>query len=277
MNFEVLFDQAEDAVAPDAAIARYGKLGFPSSPPGRPWIYANFVQTLDGVVSLLGDEASGGDISGIPEDRWLMDLLRAHADAVILGMGTLRTETQLERPRPRGPVFRIMDPELQQLRSRLGLGRERNVLVSARGDFQLSDYAVFDGKLVDATVLTTRDGARKLQAQQSSGVEVLGVEAAGAGIDCAKAVALLRERYGIRYLLCEGGPSLYGAMLTSGLIDEKFLTVSPMEVGDMSVDGRRPTILPGAALGKDDSVRWRWLSCRKVGDHQFHRFRRVPR
>src|SRR6266487_2854649 len=98
MNFEVLFDHGEDPVAPDAAMGCYGRLGFPS-PPGRPWIYANFVQSLDGIVSLLGDEASGADISGLQEDRWLMDLLRAQADAVILGMGTLRTETRLQRPR----------------------------------------------------------------------------------------------------------------------------------------------------------------------------------
>ena len=280
MNFEVLFDRGEDPVSPDPAMACYGKLGFPS-PAGRPWIYANFVQTLDGIVSLLGDEASGADISGLSEDRWLMDLLRAHADAVILGMGTLRTEQQLQRPRPRGPVFRIMDSELQQLRSRLGRGRERNVLVSARADFQLSDYAVFDGDLVDATVLTTHEGARRLETQGRAGVEVLGVKTlctTARGIptlDLAEAVALLQERYGIRYLLCEGGPSLYGSMLTAGLIDEKFLTVSPMEVGDMSVDGRRPTILPGVALGKEDAVRWQWLSCRRVADHQFHRFRRV--
>ena len=275
MNFEVLFDHGEGPLVPEAAMARYGKLGFPPPPERRPWVYANFVQTLDGIVSLLGDEASGSDISGLAEDRWLMDLLRAHADAVILGMGTLRTERRLLRPRPRGPVFRIMEPELQQLRSRLGRGRERNVLVSARADFQLSDFAVFDGELVDATVLTTPEGARKLQAQQSPGVEILGVEPAGLGIDMAAAVALLQERYGIRYLLCEGGPTLYGSMLTSGLIDEKFLTVSPMEAGDMSVDGRRPTVLPGIALGKEDAFRWSWLSCRKVGDYQFHRFRRV--
>ena len=274
MNFEVLFDHGEDPVAADAAVAGYGRLGFPT-PSGRPWIYANFVQTLDGIVSLLGDEAGGADISGLPEDRWLMDLLRAHADAVILGMGTLRAETRLQRPGPRGPVFRIVDPELQQLRKRLGRGRERNVLVSARGDFLLSDYAIFDGVKVDATVMTTHEAARRLQAQSSPGVEVLGIESAGAGLVLPKAIALLQERYGIRYLLCEGGPSLYASMLTSGLIDEKFLTVSPIEAGDMSVEGRRPTVLPGVGLHKDDAVRWRWLSCRKAGDHQFHRFRRV--
>jgi riboflavin biosynthesis pyrimidine reductase len=273
-DFEVLFDDGEDCGKADAATVRYGKLGFPAPPASRPWIFANFVQSLDGIVSLLGDEASGAEISGLAEDRWLMDLLRVHADAVLLGMGTLRAEHRLQRPRPRGPVFRIVDPALQQLRSRLGRGRERNIFFSAHADFQLDNFAVFDGLQVDATVVTTHEGARRLEAQQNSAVDILAVDAADEGIDLAQAVALLRERYNIRYLLYEGGPSLYAAMLTAGLIDEKFLTVSPIEVGGMSASGPRPTVLPGIGFDKEHAVHWRWLSCRKVGDHQFHRFRR---
>jgi riboflavin biosynthesis pyrimidine reductase len=277
-DFEVLFDHGGSSEV-KTALARYGTLGFPPAPEGRPWIYANFVQTLDGIVSLLGDEASGADIGGLPEDRWLMDALRAQADAVILGMGTLRAEQKMGRPRARGPVFRIVDPELQQLRRELGRGRERNVLVSARADFQLSDYAVFDGEQVDATVITTREGARRLEEQPHPGVDIVAVEAAGEegaerSVDLRQAVAALKEQYGIRYLLCEGGPSLYSGMLMAGLIDEKFLTVSPLEVGEMSAHGVRPTVLPGVGLSRQDAVRWRWLSCRKVDDYQFHRFRR---
>ncbi len=167
-EFQVLFDHGESSQSLDPAMARYGKLAFPAPPAARPWIYANFVQTLDGVVSLLGEEAGGADISGLPEDRWLMDLLRAHADAVILGMGTLREEQRMGRPRARGPVFRIMDAGMQQLRTRLRRGRERNVLVTARADFQMSDYAVFDGEHVDVTILTTRQGAGKLEPQHES-------------------------------------------------------------------------------------------------------------
>ena len=265
-------------------MAPYGKLEFPASVRGNPWIYANFVQTLDGIVSLLGDEAGGADISEIPEDRWLMDLLRAHADAVMLGMGTLREEQRMGRPRPRGPVFRIVDTGMQQLRTKLGRGRERNVLVTARADFQMKDYAVFDGEQVDVTVVTTREGAECLEAQRGkphhshAWVDILAVDAAeagkGEGVDLRHAVAALQERYGIRYLLCEGGPTLYSGMIKAGLIDEKFVTVAPMEVGRLSVYGPRPTVLPEIGLSKQEAVRWQWLSCRKVGDYQFHRFRR---
>jgi riboflavin biosynthesis pyrimidine reductase len=229
---------------------------------------------------LLGADASGAAISQLAEDRWLMDLLRAHADAVMLGMGTLREEQKMSRPRPRGPVFRIMDAELEQLRARLGRGRQRNVLVTARAEFRMSDYAVFDGDLVDVTVVTTREGARRLEAQRGSEhgahawVDIIAVDGAGVGVDLRQAVTALGERYGIRYLLCEGGPTLYSAMLVAGLIDEKFLTVSPLEVGRVSAQGSRPSVLPKVGFSRDEAVRWSWLSCRKVGDHQFHRFRR---
>jgi 5-amino-6-(5-phosphoribosylamino)uracil reductase len=105
-------------------------------------------------------------------------------------------------------------------------------------------------------------------------VDIVAVDPAGESVDLPQAIAALQERYGIRYLLCEGGPALYSGMLTSGLMDEKFLTVSPLEVGAMSAHGPRPTVLPTVSLSKQDAVHWRWLSCRKVADYQFHRFRR---
>jgi riboflavin biosynthesis pyrimidine reductase len=278
-DFQVLFDHGERSELLDPEMALYGKLGFPARGE-KPWVYANFVQTLDGIVSLLGDEAGGADISESAEDRWLMDLLRAHADAVILGVGTLREEQRMGRPRPRGPVFRIMDPGMQQLRTKLHKGRERNVLVTARADFQMSDYAAFDAELLDVTLVTTHVGAKRLEPQLKAHpkVDLIAVDddSRGEGLDLRKAVAQLKERYGISYLLCEGGPGLYSGMLTAGLIDEKFVTVAPIEVGQSSAQGARPTMLPNVGFSKEEAVRWEWLSCRKVGDYQFHRFRRRP-
>jgi riboflavin biosynthesis pyrimidine reductase len=194
----------------------------------------------------------------------------------MVGMGTLRTERRMRRPGPRGPVFRIVDSELRRLRERLGRGRERNVLVSASGSFSLDDFAVFDGTHVDATIVTTPQGAARLEKQVAahSSVDLLVVEPAGEGVDLARAVAALRERHGIRSLLCEGGPTLYSKMLAAALIDELFLTVSPVLVGARSAEGQRPSLLPESALDSRNAVRWRWLSCRRVGDYQFHRFRR---
>ena len=281
-DFEVLFDHGERSELADPVYAAYGELGFPPAPPDRPWIFANFVQTLDGIVSLLGAEASGSDISQSPEDRWLMDLLRAHADAVLIGMGTLRAEAGLGRPGPRGPVFRIVDPAIRELREKLRRGPERNIFLTGSSDIQFDRYAAFDGSSVEPFLLTTSGAAEKLASQlrQSPQVRVI---ACGEGqrVDLKQAVCLLRCQFGIRYLLCEGGPAMYSNMLELDLIDEKFLTVSPIEVGlhTPQPEGSRaplqirPTAFSGG-LSKENAVHWKWLSCRKVVDHQFHRFRR---
>jgi riboflavin biosynthesis pyrimidine reductase len=281
-DFEILFDHGERSELPDPVYAAYGELGFPPAPPDRPWVFANFVQTLDGIVSLLGAEASGSDISQSPEDRWLMDLLRAHADAVLIGMGTLRVETGLGRPGPRGPVFRIADPAIRELREKLQRGPERNIFITGSSDIQLDRYAAFDGKRVESFLLTTSGAAEKLASQLRQWPQVR-VIACGEGqrVDLKQAMGLLRRQFGIRYLLCEGGPALYSNLLDLDLVDEKFLTVAPIEVGlhmPRAEGSRNPLpIRPTAFAGgfsREKAVYWEWLSCRKVGDHQFHRFRR---
>jgi len=130
-RFDVLFDHAEPSPLDDAAYAPYGNLGFPPPPAGRPWIYTNFVQSLDGITTLLGKHSSGGEISQSREDRWLMDLLRAHADGILMGMNTLREEQRQRGPDSRGIVFQVADPALRELRRKLGKGRERNIFVTS--------------------------------------------------------------------------------------------------------------------------------------------------
>lgn len=281
-EFQILFDHGEHSELLDPVLARYGRLGFPAAPEGRPWIFANFVQTVDGIVSLLGSDASGGDIAQSEEDRWLMDLLRAHADGVLLGLGTLTLETELERPRPRGPVFRIMDPTLRKLHQRLRNTRERNIFVTASGSLRLSNFCVFDPDApVEAMIITSPAGDEKLaeQWQQTHSHIKLIVTGTGDEVDLNAAMLILREYHGIQHLLCEGGPRLYGTMLKAGLIDEKFLTVAPIECGQHVPDDPegmllRPTIAFEQAFSKENAARWTWLSCRRVGDYQFHRFRR---
>ena len=230
-NFEILFDQGEPSPIADSAYAPYGKLGFPEPPADRPWIYSNFVQSLDGIVSFRGYHASGADISQSTEDRWLMDLLRAHADAVLTGVNTLIDETNLRGKEKRGPVFRIMEPALRELRRKLGRAREKNVFVSGSGNIDLSEYRCFDGEHVDPIVVTTKAGASRIeQSSRNSGVQIV-TAGEGSTVDLLRMVELLHRDFGIRYLLCEGGPTLYGSMSRAGLIDEKFLTIAPIEVG----------------------------------------------
>jgi riboflavin biosynthesis pyrimidine reductase len=285
-KFEVLFDEGEPAAVEDAAYELYGRLGFPAAPPGRPWIYSNFVQSLDGIVSFKGKHAAGSDIARSRHDRWLMDLLRAHADAVLVGANTLLDETDLG-DRPRGPVFRIMDAELRRLRQKLGKRRETNIIVTGSATLDLSAFRVFDGELVDAVVVTTRSGAKRLaEKQPHPHVRVI---AAGEDkfVDLTATAGLLRRELGVEYLLCEGGPTLYGYLSRAGLVDEKFVTVSPVEVGQLAPPEQeksvaevrnpspyRPTTFHAPGFTFENAPWWRWMSCRRAADHQFSRYRK---
>ena len=285
--FEILFDHGEPSPFADEALTGYGNLGFPAPPADRPWIYTNFVQSLDGIVSLLGKHASGGDISQSRADRWLMDLLRAHADGLLMGMNTLREEQRIRGPESRGIVFQIVAPELLRLREKLGKGRQRNIFVTRGLDLELAQCKVFDGDAVDAVVITSPHGASRLCAHQTH--PRVTVIAAGEGdqLDLPAAVRQLKTQLGIEHLLCEGGPTLYGTLARADLVDEKFVTVAPVEVGQAVPPEQerlpreqgvnplvRPNVFGGPGFTRETMTRWTWLSCRKNGDHQFDRYRR---
>lgn len=284
-SFEILFDDGEASRLEHPAYSPYGKLGFPAPSHNRPWIYSNFVQSLDGIVSFKGKHPLGSDISQSEEDRWLMDLLRSHADAIILGINTLVEETRVISRR--GPVYSIEDETALDLRRKLGRRRETNIFVTGAARVELDRYQVFDGDRVDTLILTTTTGAaRLLESKAHPHVQVI-VTGEGDLVDLPKAMGILRAQFGIEYLLCEGGPTLYGYMSRAGLIDEKFITISPLEVGLLippeqkpaeseksNPPRERPTAFVAPGFIKEDAPWWQWLSCRKVGDHQFNRYRK---
>src|SRR5579884_1497220 len=284
-KFNILFDDAEPSACQHSAYSPYGNLGFPSPPADRPWIYSNFVHSLDGIASFKGRYATGGDISQLAEDRWLMDLLRAHADGVLLGVNTLMEETQLAGHR--GPIYSIEDAEIRGLRQKLGLGKEKNIFVTGAARLNLSDYRVFDSDGIEPFIITTSAGERQLVHKTSHPHVKVIISGESLFVDLAEAMRILKRVYGINRLLCEGGPTLYGYMSRAGLIDEKFLTISPIEVGfyvppqqqpseaeKNDPPKERPTTFMAPGFTEEDAPWWQWVSCRRVGDHQFNRYRR---
>ncbi|MGC2695200.1 MAG: dihydrofolate reductase family protein [Candidatus Angelobacter sp.] len=286
-NFQVLFDDAEPSAIDHLSLAPYGKLGFSGPHRERPWTFANFVQSIDGIASFKGRHASGADISQSAEDRWLMDLLRAHADAILMGVNTLMEET-LSFPDVnggRGPVYRIENESLRALRTALGRKQEMVIFVTASAAIDPRAYRVFDSDQMQAFVLTTAAGAARLKIRDPKTLVI--VAGQDKTVDLAQAMRFLRAEMGIQHLLCEGGPTLYGSMARAGLIDEKFVTVSPVEIGLMAPPEQelsageksgtlnlRPTTFMFPGFTKENAPWWRWMSCRRVGDHQFNRYRK---
>jgi riboflavin biosynthesis pyrimidine reductase len=90
-------------------------------------------------------------------------------------------------------------------------------------------------------------------------------------LDPAAAVRALRSR-GHQLILCEGGPNTFGALLAAGLVDELFLTTSPVFAG-RTADSPRRTLIEGIELLPATTVGCELLTLRRAGAQLFSRYR----
>jgi riboflavin biosynthesis pyrimidine reductase len=224
-------------------------------------VYANFVQTIDGVVAIPSVPDSNRLVSGGSEaDRFVMGLLRAAADVVLIGSGTLRASAR-GRWRP-DTVFPAAAEAYAKLRRELGLDpRPRVAIITASGSIP-SDRAVLEDAPL---VVTTNTGAARLAGTLPAGVEVV-VLPGEAEVGVAAVVELLRGR-GHRRILSEAGPHVFGSLVEAGLVDELFLTVSPLLAGRS--DSGPLGLVEGVALLPGHEQHARLRSARARGSHLF--------
>lgn len=260
---EQLYEAGAGAAVPPAPFpadlaAFYGPLWLPSQP-GRPYVAGNFVSTLDGVVSLqLPGKTGGGPISGNNRhDHAVMGILRAVADAIVVGAGTLR-----DTPNHRWTAARIFPAfaaSYAQLRANLGKPEPPlTVIVSARGDVPLQ-HSAFQSGDTPVLIVTTDQGAQRIHEQAQpvpAWVQVVvapetGIETGTGAIDPISARAILQVVNSARHcdvVLTEGGPHLLGNFLAEQLLDELFLTLAPQIAGRVQRDGAAER--PGLAMGQ---------------------------
>ena len=81
---------------------------------------------------------------------------------------------------------------------------------------------------------------------------------------------MLHDR-GHSLVLTEGGPTLFGSFVAAGVVDELFLTVSPLLAGRPDPDDRLQ-LIEEAPLLPDAGVDGRLLSARRAGSHLFLRY-----
>ncbi len=177
-----------------------------------PCVRANMVSTVDG--SSAGSDGLSGSINN-PADFRVFRVLRALADVVLVGAGTVRAEgyTALDVP-----------DDLRAARASLGLPDELELaVVSTSGD--LPD-ALLDGPR-PPLVLTATDNP-ELRAR--IGADRVVVAGDGRHVDARSAVGALAER-GLTHVLAEGGPSLLARLVDADVVDEVCLTWTPALVG----------------------------------------------
>jgi riboflavin biosynthesis pyrimidine reductase len=242
---------------PDELRRAYGGgLGF-----GGPLLYANFVQTLDGVVAIPALEKSNALVAhGSDDDRFVMGLLRATAHAVLVGSGTLLASPK-GRWRPEGVYPKAADA-FAALRQAWGMPERPAVAVVSTGASLDPNHPV----LQEAVVLTTARGAEQL-----AGVlpDVVAVND-GDWVDLRAAVEVLRGR-GHERILSEAGPHVFGSLLADALVDELFLTVSPVLAGRLA-SAQRFGLVEGVELLPQVSSAPHLLSVRRGGEHLFLRY-----
>lgn len=183
-------------IAPEEAVAGLA---------GRDTLVVNMVASTDGRAAIDGRSAP----LSAPADRELFHLLRAQADAVLVGAGTLVAERYRRLTK---------SDDLRARRVAAGLEAEPVCAVVARTP-DLPGVPIVEDPGARVAVFTEPD---------------LGA-----------VVARLRAEHGVRCVVCEGGPRLNARLFAAGLVHELFLTLSPLVAGGADaraiVEGDLPT------------------------------------
>ena len=278
-----LIDRDQEQLEPALPLALRdlydGDLYFPTPSLERPFVIANFVSSLDGVASYEikgqadGSTISGGDIA----DHFIMGLLRASADAVIVGARTIRdvNPESLWIPEYTYPDAKHL---FREYRVNVLHKPEYPLLVVVSGSGQLElDRAIFRTPGIQTVVITTsagRDVLAKAGATKLPSVQIHALDGESETIAPVEILRLLYAQLDVRTLLHEGGPTLFGQFLAAEVVDELFLTLSP-QIAGRSLDAIRPGIVQGTDFLPDRAPWFQLLSVKQSAEHLYLRYRRI--
>ena len=275
--FAIRSAKPSEVVLPEGLRSRYdGNLSFLPAPEQRPYCIANFVSTLDGVVSFnLPGQSEGAQISkSNEEDRFIMGLLRASADAVLVGSGTLQAVGPQGTWLPES-VYQPAKDLYRKYRTEVLRKPEYPlvVIVTGTGGLDLAS-AVFHTPRTSVLILTTEQGKQRLSRSGSgalASVEVKALPTAEKGISPSAILTLLRQEVGVELLLHEAGPTLFGEFLAGGFMDELFLTVAPQIAGRVAMHPR-PGLVANVEFSPTTAPWWKLLSTKSAADYLFLRY-----
>ncbi|QWY74777.1 dihydrofolate reductase family protein [Ferrovum myxofaciens] len=238
----------------------------------HPHVFSNFVTTLDGVVSLnTKGHASGLDISGFSaQDRMVMGLLRAIADVIIVGSGTLSTNRRSVWTAE--TIFPELADEYQQLSKMQGKHETPlNVIVSGSGKIDLSLPLFTSGKVSTLVVTTTAGAKRLLRQSVPDSVEIRPIRCRTSTIPASVILDEVCRVSPGKLILIEGGPRLLGDFYVERLVDEQFLTLAPQIAGRDAGD-RRLSLVMEKVFAPCDALWGNLVDVRRGSSHLFLRY-----
>ena len=228
----------------------------------RPRILVNFAVSLDGKINPAPGKRKGAfAMSRGKEDYRRMRVLRAEADAILIGAANLRIDD---------PGLTLA-PEERERRRAAGRPDPARVVVTTRGEGIKTDAKIFDRSIggpahvIHAAIMPAETRAAL------AGVAQL-VELGTKAVPIDALLAWLRDGLGARTVVCEGGGILVADLFAARAVDELYLTVVPRILGGAAA----PTLVAGAGFDPDEIPDAKLASLERVGDELYLRYEFPP-
>jgi diaminohydroxyphosphoribosylaminopyrimidine deaminase/5-amino-6-(5-phosphoribosylamino)uracil reductase len=189
---------------------------------GRPFVIAKWAQSLDGCIALASGESQW--ISS-ETSRALVQVLRGRVDAILVGLGTARTDDPLLMARPG------QGRQIHRIATRIVLDSECRLPVAS----QLVRTVPFAPVMVMHAKRLGAAAERRRKTLEAKGVMTVGIAADAKGRPRIGAVLKHLGARDYSNVLVEGGPKVMAAFLAAGVVDEAHVFVAPMVIGG---DGR---------------------------------------
>jgi riboflavin biosynthesis pyrimidine reductase len=224
---------------------------FGAPPADRPLVCLNMVTSVDGATTIDGRV---GILTG-PVDQALLYRLRAEADAVLVGAGTVRAEG-----------YGALLPADQRRRRAEERGAAEPLLCVVTSLPALPDDAPALGPSPSPLVfLTGSDAPLPAAARTLLAIRPAIPGPPTASLVLAPLLSRLRDELGVERVVCEGGPTLNASLFAEDLVDEAFVSVSPLMAQERASPGMVARSAPPASL--------ELVACADSGDFVFLRYR----
>lgn len=221
--------------------------------PARPFVAVSCAVSIDGY---LDDASPDRLILSGPEDLDEVDALRATADAILVGAGTIRRDN---------PRLLVRDPA--RVAARTAAGRSPHpfrITMSGTGDLEPA-ARFFTGPRTPLVYCTTRaaEAARSKLGDKAVVIDV------GEELSLAAVLQDLHAERKVLTLLVEGGAHILRDLLAANLADELRLAIAPFFVADPAAPRfALPAPYPHTAANPMTLV-----SVRQIGDVAVHHYR----
>jgi riboflavin-specific deaminase-like protein len=200
----------------------------------RPLVIAHFAMTADGKTST---RAFTPALFTSPADKRRLQEVRAGADAVLAGRGTVAKDSM---------SMGLSRQDLREERESRGLPPvPLRVIVSNAGNLDPA-WKVFKYTASPLVIFSTSRMPARLRAGIARKAELFLFP--GRTVDLQKSLEVLRSEFGVKRLVCEGGGTLLRSLAELDLVDGICLTIAPAIFGGRMA----PTLtgLPGAFLDR---------------------------